>query len=77
MKKKPAFKPYQQHQMSFLPINLDDLIPQNHIVQVVDKTIEKMNAKPLFDKYAGGGASSYHPVMMLKVIIYAYVHKTY
>ncbi len=77
MKKKPAFKPYQQHQMSFLPVNLDTLISENHIVRVVDRAIEKMNTKPLFDKYEGGGTSSYHPLMMLKVIIYAYVDKTY
>lgn len=77
MKKKPAFKPYQQHQMSFLPINIDTLIPENHVVRVVDRAIEKMNTKPLFDKYEGGGASSYHPLMMLKVVIYSYVDKTY
>lgn len=77
MKKKPAFKPYQQHQLSFLPINLDELIPENHVVRVVDRAIEKMNTKPLFSKYEGGGASSYHPVMMLKVVVYAYVDKTY
>ena len=77
MKKKPAFKPYQQHQMSILPYNLDEMIPQNHLVRVVDRVIEKMNPKKLFDRYEGGGTSAYNPVMMLKVIVYAYATKVY
>jgi transposase len=31
----------------------------------------------LFDLYPGGGTSAYHPVMMLKVIVYAYADKIY
>jgi transposase len=77
MKKKQAFIPYNQHQLNMLPINLDDLIPENHMVRVVDAAIDKMNTKILFDKYEGGGRSAYNPVMMLKVIAYAYADKIY
>lgn len=77
MKKKAAFKPYQQHQLTLLPASLEEMIPENHVARVVDKTIDKMKVTPLFEKYEGGGASSFHPVMMLKVIIYAYVDKIY
>lgn len=77
MKKRAAFKPYEQHQLSILPIDLETLIPENHMVRIVDRAIESMNTKPLFDRYPGGGTSSYHPVMMLKVIIYAYADKIY
>lgn len=77
MKKRAAFKPYEQHQLSLLPMNLEEMIPQNHLVRVVDRAIEKMNTKPLFDRYEGGGASAYNPVMMLKVVVYAYATKIY
>jgi transposase len=77
MTKKASFKPYQQNQMSLLPIDLETLIPENHMVRVVDRAIESMNTKPLFDLYPGGGASAYNPVMMLKVIVYAYADKIY
>jgi len=53
-----------------LPINLEDLIPENHMFRVVDAAIDKMNTKPLFDKYESGGRSAYNPVMMLKVIVF-------
>lgn len=77
MKKRAAFKPYEQHQLSLLPIDLDTLIPENHMVRVVDRAVESMNTQPLFDRYPGGGTSAYNPVMMLKVIVYAYADKIY
>jgi transposase len=77
MKKRSSFKPYTQHQIQLLPPDLNTLIPENHMVRVVDRAIETMNTKPLFDRYPGGGTSAYNPVMMLKVIIYAYADKIY
>lgn len=77
MKKRAAFKPYEQHQLPLLPINIDTLIPENHMVRVVDRAIENMNTEPLFARYPGGGTSAYNPVMMLKVIVYAYADKIY
>ena len=79
MKKKSdkvTFKPYQMNQMC-LPMSLDDLIPANHLVRVVNSAIERMNIAPLLKQYKGGGTSSYHPKMMLKVIVYAYTQKIY
>ena len=77
MDKKPSFKPYNQGQITFLPPSLEDLIPENHIVRVVDNAIENIDTKPLYGKYEGVGASSYNPVMMLKIIIYAYTQKIF
>jgi transposase len=76
-KKRASFKPYEQHQLTLLPIDLDTLIPESHMVRVVDRAIESMDTKPLFDRYPGGGTSAYNPVMMLKVIVYAYADKIY
>ena len=73
---KVVFKPYQMDQMR-LPMSLDDLIPEDHIVRGVNSAIERMNIEPLMKQYKGGGTSSYHPKMMLKVIVYAYTQKTY
>jgi len=77
MDKKPAFKPYNQGQITFLPPSLEELIPENHIVRVVDSAIENIDTKPLYEKYEGVGASSYNPLMMLKIIIYAYTQKIF
>ena len=82
MKKKNShsrvvFKPYQQNQSTLLPPNLDDLIPQNHLVRLLNRIIDQMNIDYLLKGYKGGGTSSYHPRMLLKVLIYAYTQRIY
>lgn len=73
----PVFKPYIQNQMSLMPARLDELIPADHLVRVIDQAIEQLNLEPLLKQYKGGGTSSFHPGMMLKVIVYAYSEKVY
>ncbi len=70
---KLVFKEYNQHQLELIPKSADELIPQTHLVRIVDDTINKMNLEPLLKQYKyGGGASRYAPLMMLKVFVYAY-----
>jgi transposase len=74
---KPTFKEYTQNQPTFLPLSLDELIAPGHLVRVVDKVVEKMDISSLLNLYLGGGTSSYHPRMLLKVLLYAYSSKIY
>ena len=74
---KIAFKEYEMNQPMLLPQSLDELIPQGHLVRLVNSVIESMDIKPLLKTYKGGGTSSYHPKMLLKVIVYAYSQKIY
>ena len=74
---KVTFKAYTMAQPSLLPPSLDELIPAEHLVRVVNRVIEQIDIQPLLDNYKGGGTSSYHPRMMLKVIVYAYAEKVY
>lgn len=76
-KRKVVFKPYQQHQAMLLPPSLDEMVPADHLVRVVNEVIDKMELDSLLDKYLGGGTSSFHPRMMLKVWIYGYLSKVY
>jgi transposase len=74
---KVVFKEYDQSQLIFLPPHLDELIPENHLVRIINQVIEGIELKQLEKVYSGGGASSYHPKMMLKVLLYAYSTKVY
>ncbi len=71
------FKEYQQNQMTLLPSNLDDLIPAEHPVRVVNKIIDEIEISPLLKKYNPAGCHSYHPKMLLKVIVYGYLSNIY
>lgn len=73
---KVVFKAYNQNQL-MLPMDLESLIPANHMVRVINRAIDLMKLEPLFAKYPGGGRSSFHPVMMTKLIVYAYADKIF
>mgnify|MGYP001548284597 CR=1 FL=1 len=74
---KVTFKDYQMDQPWLLPPSLEELVPSNHLVRIINQFIENMEIDFLLNKYKGGGNSSYHPKMMLKVIVYAYSQKIY
>lgn len=72
-----TFKPYELEQVSLLPPSLEELIPEDHLVRVVNRIIERLDLAPLLAQYKGGGTSSFHPKMMLKVLVYAYTQRLY
>ncbi len=71
------FKDYTQGQTLLFPPSLDELIEPNHPVRVVSSIIDRIDLDDLFSGYRGGGASSYHPRMLLKVVVYAYLNNIY
>lgn len=71
------YKDYHQHQIQLLPPSFDELIDKNHLVRVIDTFVSSLPATIWDSLFSGGGAPSYAPVMMLKVILYAYSMKIY
>lgn len=74
---KAAFKEYNQKQIQLLPPSLEEFIPKNHLVRVVNQVVEKLDISSIVNQYEGGGASSYHPKMLIKVLLYGYAMKIY
>lgn len=73
----PIFKAYQQNQRYLFPPSLDELIIANHPVRVVSEVIDKINIDMIVKKYKPVGTSSYHPRMLLKVLVYGYLNNVY
>jgi len=71
----PVFKEYDPSQATFLPPSLDELLAPTHMVRFVNHVIDQMDLEPILSSYKGGGTSSYHPRMMLKILIYGYVER--
>ena len=66
---KITYKPYNQGEQWLLPPSLDELVPQNHFVRIVSKTVDELEIEEVFTRNTkGGGASRYNPVMLLKVM---------
>jgi transposase len=74
---KVVFKPYIQNQIQLLPPSLDELVDAKHPCRIVNEVIEKIDIRPINRKYKGGGASSYHPRLLLKVLVYGYLTNAY
>jgi len=75
--KKVIFKTYHQNQVMLLPPSLDELIAANHPVRVINEVLNKIDIEPLVRQYKPGGTSSYHPLLLLKVLVYGYINNIY
>ena len=72
-----VFKQYSQHQAMLLPPSLDELVRADNPVRVVNAVLDRVDLDPLLKKFKGGGTSSYHPKMLLKVLVYAYINNIF
>jgi transposase len=73
---KITYKPYEQGQAYLIPPSVDELIPAKHLVRLVSEVIDEMGIERLLRKYqVWGGASRYHPEMMIKLFVYGYMTK--
>lgn len=75
--KKQVYKTYNQNQAMLIPLNLEEMVPADHLVRQMDEIINRIDTSALDEQYQGGGTSAYHPVMLLKVMLYAYSQRIY
>ena len=73
----PIFKHHSVHQQELFPLNLNALISENHSSRLIDSVVERLEIPDIISQYKGGGSSSYHPKMLLKVLFYGYLNNTY
>jgi transposase len=74
---KVVFKDYSPNQILLLPPSLEEMIDPSHPVRVVSQVIDSLDIDLLIDNYKGGGCSSYHPRLLLKLLVYGYLSNQY
>jgi transposase len=74
---KVVFKHYGQGQVCMFPMSLDEKIPTNAPVRLLNQIVDNLDISEIIDTYKGGGCSSYSPRMMLKLILFAYLNNIY
>lgn len=74
---KLAIKSDNRKQNLLLPPSLDELVPENHMVRVVDAVLDRLDISDILSTYRGGGNSAFNPKMMLKVLVFAYLSNIY
>ena len=71
------YHPYTPNQLVLFPQRIDEDIAENDPVRIVNAIVDSLNLEAFKKLYKERGRSPYHPRMMLKVILYAYMNNVY
>ncbi|WP_434059852.1 IS1182 family transposase, partial [Myroides marinus] len=71
------FKTESLKSPSLFPEDILSNIAENHPVRLISEVVDKLDIKDILCQYKGGGTTSYHPRMMIKVLFYAYFNNIY
>jgi transposase len=67
-------RPYCQSQRLLFPPNLREVIAEDDLCMVVDEVVNSLDLSCLYAKVPSEGNLSYHPKMMLKILVYGYAN---
>ena len=70
-------KSYSNNDRMFFMLNPNEDIAENDPVRVVDAMVENLDLRDFKKLYRERGRCAYHPKMMLKIILYAYMNNIY
>jgi transposase len=55
-----------------LPPPVDEWLPEKHLARFVVEVIDGMDLRAMSGSYRGSGSASYHPRMLLGILVYGY-----
>ncbi len=55
-----------------MPPSVDEWLPQRHLARFVVEVVEGLDLRTMTGSYRGSGEASYHPQLLLGLIIYGY-----
>jgi transposase len=66
------FRPINRDTGFLLPPSVDEWLPQRHMARFVVEVIDGLDLSELQKAYRGSGSASYHPAMLLGLLVYGY-----
>jgi len=66
------FRPTHRDMVFLMPPSVDEWLPQRHLARFVAEVIEGLDLRAMTGSYRGSGEASYHPRLLLGLIIYGY-----
>lgn len=67
----PSFYEYNPEQAYLLPPSVRDVLGENHLCFFVSDVVERLELSEFERGYSEAGHPAYHPLLMLKVWLYA------
>src|SRR5487761_847986 len=55
-----------------LPPSVDEWLPEKHLARFVVEVIDGLELRAMSGSYRGSGSASYHPRMLLGILVYGY-----
>src|SRR5580658_3119404 len=71
------FRPINRDTGFLLPPSVDEWLPQRHLARFVVEVIDGLDVSELVKEYRGSGSASYHPAMLLGLLVYGYSTKVF
>ncbi|MCO5760903.1 MAG: transposase [Chromatiaceae bacterium] len=71
------FRPIIRDVDFLLPPSVQDWLPEGHLARYVVEVVEGLDLSALERAYAGRGSQSYHPALLLSLLIYGYATGCY
>jgi transposase len=69
------FRPINRDTGFLLPPSVDEWLPQRHLARFLVEVIDELDLSELEKSYRGSGSASYHPAMLLGLLVYGYATK--
>jgi len=66
------FRPIDRQTAFLLPPSVEDWLPERHLARFVVEVIEGLDVSAMSGAYRGCGSASYHPRLLLAVLVYGY-----
>jgi transposase len=71
------FRPINRDTGFLLPPSVDEWLPQRHLARFVVEVIDGLDLSELVKAYRGSGSASYHPAMLLGLMVYGYATRVF
>ena len=71
------FRPINRDTGFLLPPSVDEWLPQRHLARFVVEVIDGLDLSELVQAYRGSGIASYHPSMLLGLLVYGYATQAF
>src|ERR1700676_1778658 len=55
-----------------LPASVDEWLPEKHLARFIVEVIDGLDLRAMSGSYRGSGSASYHPRMLLGILVYGY-----
>ena len=66
------FRPSDRETGFLMPPSVDEWLPERHLARFVVEVVDGLELRAMSQSYRGSGSASYHPTVLLSILIYGY-----